>query len=527
MSQFARPRDEKDFMGNARKNTELIPNQRANAEHSPGAQITQTITTNITKVPIWGFGIVGIGLIIVSIVIIVIKSGYNNSLMGGQLNVVVEPFLEEKNGHLMNSDLGMRVSQLFYSQLENDVASGNYEHDTGIRLEVRSPQDAPPLKKAFGQTIENSAEQISADINAQIVVYGVITYDNLERPLISVRFYISSDQFGDAQELLGENELGNPILLTGNLDTGEDLEGEHEELRNRIRVVSLVIKAIGAYIGEDFPLALSFLEKAIDDALWKKTAGREVIYLLAGNAASRYALPTLLADQEDSETKALEINHQAEIYYQEAIIEAMDKGDYSRAYIGLAGVENFIAMYKARITGQLSDVDLDALDREEQYLAQAVDADYKPKSADIAEKVYFNLAQISIIRYQFFAREDFLLDAEKNYLAVIESYEHGNLRVRELCAHSHSGLALIERYRKNYKTAIDEYLDAYKITQIPSLQALYLYTIGNVYYENDDYDSALRYYKSALDMREDLAKRIPEGNIQIIEDRIQQISLSE
>ena len=135
----------------------------------------------------------------------------------------------------------------------------------------------------------------------------------------------------------------------------------------------------------------------------------------------------------------------------------------------------------------------------------------------------FNKAQLALLRYQYSGQEQHLFDAEANYKFVIDSYDAGNVRVRELAAHSHSGLAIIARHREDSKTAIAEYNKAFKTTRTPSLQAMYLYHIGNVYYEIDDLENALDYYQKALEMRDDLEKRVPGDQIRIIEQRTLEI----
>jgi tetratricopeptide (TPR) repeat protein len=280
------------------------------------------------------------------------------------------------------------------------------------------------------------------------------------------------------------------------------------------------MKAIGAYVGEDFPMSLQYLESALSDNLWKQTTGREVVYLLAGNVLSRQALPVLLAE---GETRGMETIKLAEEYYSQALISADPKGVYARAYIGLAGVQNFHAIYKARLSADYGDIDVAALEKEEEFLDKALSATYQPVSADIEEKVAFNRAQVFLLRYQLSNDPIYLKDAEINYQLVVESYASGNSAVRELCAHSHSGLALIARIGGKTEDALREYKEAFKITRIPSLQGMYLYHIGNVYYESADYENAFKYYTSALEMREDLEKRISDEQLRIIQERINEI----
>ena len=190
--------------------------------------------------------------------------------------------------------------------------------------------------------------------------------------------------------------------------------------------------------------------------------------------------------------------------------------------MGLAGIENFYAVYKARLSNDYADVDLVALDSEDDYLDKALTASYQSETADIEEKVAFTRAQVYFLRYYLTEDLSFLVGAQANYEQVISSYEQGNVRVRELAAHSYSGVAIVMRSypQPDYDAIIGFYLKAFETTRTPSLQAMYLTHLGNVYYEIENCEEAVRYYKNALVMEGDLDKRITENQISIIQNRV-------
>ena len=264
---------------------------------------------------------------------------------------------------------------------------------------------------------------------------------------------------------------------------------------------------------------MEYLQKALNDDLWKQTTGSEMIYLLAGNVLSRQAFSVLLSEGEYT---ALSLIQQAEEHYKNALVAAQEKGDYARAYIGLAGVENFYAIYKARLSNDYADVNLNALNRQEEYLYKALNASYQPETADIKEKVAFIRGQLSFLRFYLTNDHRFLVDAQKNYEQVLFSYEDGNTRITELAAHSYSGIAIVMRSysQPDYDAILDFYQKAFITTETPSLQAMYLAHQGNVYYEMENCTETIRYYESALAMEGDLEKRITEAQITIMKQRI-------
>jgi tetratricopeptide (TPR) repeat protein len=438
--------------------------------------------------------------------------------MGGHLNILIEPFSEKYFWGYGRSSLGWNVAQNF----SEDLKTTSFNDD--LNISVLGPSDHDYVLWGWQENdLESAAQRHSERMNAQIVVYGFITKDKYGDSIVNVRFYISPNNFGDAQDLihpslLGELQIGS-FRITGDTASGTDLLDQNRELRERIEIFAFLIKGLGSYISQDYAAANDFFSKAANQQLWSNRKGLEVIYLITGNLFLRqtqvYLDDLRINEARQNARKAAESFNQAAKVFEENYSDT-----YSRAYLGLAGVENYYAIAEARASDNLTLIDENALIRQENYLELALNSSKSPTTADIQEKVFYNRAQISLTYYYITYDEKFLDDARAYYYSVIDVYKNGNNRLTEFAAMSYSGLAVLEWIEKSPDDAISNYETAYKITRNPAFKAQILLNIGRICDEYGDYKKALEHYRDAIDRKIDLEKVIQD---QVVEEVIQRI----
>ena len=516
---------------NSKIKASTAPAQDVRVENSENVSVTQNIDqhreTKNYRVKI-SPGLVA-GLIVVALLgvtgifYLIWGTLYALAPMGGNLNILVVPFVEKNFGVYSQNDLGRNIAQTFSEEL----SASEQANTAGLKFRVLGPSDKAPSIWGFSEgDLDQSAQNLSEQLNAQIVIYGVLTTDEYGDHLASVRFYISPTNFGDAQELIGSASLGEleigSFRIVGNTVSGDDLLAQNKEMRERVQIFSLLIKGLGAFIGQDFGTAGKYFDQAGDPALWSNANGLEVVYLLSGNLALRHARELLDANQLDD---ALHMADQAADFFDQAskTCAANGKGTYARSFLGLAGVESFRAIAKARAANDVKIIDAQALQRQEEYLRKALTADYRPESADIPEKVAYSRAQLALAHYQLDPKPAYLQGAKSNYQAVVDSYKKGNKRLIELAALSDAGLANVAWIERDYKTAVDRFLAAFETTRVPALKAQVLVNIGRIYDAQKNTEKALKYYQDALERRSDLQKVMSAQEIAQVEQRIKQL----
>lgn len=505
-------------MGKRKKEDPQI-SQEINVENSQNISIDQKIVNYFSSVPKWGFVVflTSTFLVLFAVGFLVWKQS-PVSPMGGNLNIAVLPFVEKHLWGYSESDLGTTIAQIISEDLKNA---------TDESMTVWGPSDKVP--NVWGikeESLELSAQKKSEQLNAHIVIYGVISEDKYGDPLISVRFYISPQNFGDAQELIGSSLLGDLSIgsfrLSGDTVSGTDLLSQNEELRDRILIFSNTIKGLGAYIGQDFELANTYFGEALEPDLWKNPSGKEVLYLLLGNMSIRET--RVLLDDMDKEG-AYEVAQQGEYFFQKALNVSIEsgKGSYARAYLGLAGLENMYAMADARLQNDTRLINKESLERMDEYLIKALEAKYQPATADITEKVAYSRGQINLAYFLLTGDEEYLDVAYNNYVSVTQAYKKGNSRLTEFAALSFTGIANIENLQGYPEEAIESYLHGFEITHSSALKAQILINVGQIYDQQGDFENALTYYQDGIKRKQDLQKVMSNSSIAMVEQRIEEI----
>lgn len=493
--------------------------QSAQTTNGQGVEITQTaIVQNFMLVAI----VLAVALIALGAWIYheYQQSTYDLSPMTGSLNVAVAQFADWTHGGCGTTpQTGALIANAFYSRLESDRQNDKFYSLSSGEMEVRSPRGLPSVRGGSEEELAISAEQLAARINAHIIIYGVITCSTLTaKPSFQVMFYVAPASFSDAQELIGEFSF-NSDLLYGEVVPGEDFLDLNKNLRQKVEVISLLVKSIASYWGEDYPLSLASLSKAMDSSLWESQEGNEVLYILAGNAETRYAHTMLVQGESAKATEAIE-SARADYNRANRLTNEGGRGNYGRAYVGLAGVENFYAVRDSVITNDPRDIDTAALDRESNMLRLAETATYSPTTADVLMKVAFDRAQLELTLYELKLDRIYLNIAEGDYRSVVNAYSDGNIRVREMAGHSYAGLAIISRLLAQPNDAEGYYRLAITTTRVPSLQAQYMLQLGNTYCEAGDEKDALAFYQETWKRKNDLAARVPASTILDLQNRI-------
>ena len=496
--------------------------QDVNADRTKNTTITQTAN-------IFNFFTISIVLAIFLILSVLLaiwayqKSQYDLTPMAGDLNVAVVRFTDWSDGKCgVDDQMGSLIANAFYSRLEQDRSVDEFYQSSDLLMKLRSPEELTPVKGSDEAELIQSVEELAGKVNAHIVVYGTLTCSPLtQNAAYQLMFYVAPSSFSDAQELIGEFSFRADVLH-GEINSGKEFITLNKSLQQKIEVLSILVKAIGSFWGEDYDRSLSYLDTALDSDLWEKESGKEVIHIIAGNCESRYALYQFVNEDEPGARAAIE---RARAHYRAAneLTQRDGRGDYGRAYIGLAGVASFYALQTSMLTNNLQDVNLAGLEGETAMLDKAEKASYNPVTSDIPEKVAFNRAQIDLFLYQLQHVDAHLASARTNYQFVIDAYQNGNLRVREMAGHSYAGLAIVERLEGHIETALQNYQEAIKITRVPSLQAQYMLQVGNTYYANQQADKALEYYQETLNRRHDLENRVPALTITELEKRVREL----
>ena len=251
--------------------------------------------------------------------------------MSGDLKIAVSNF--EVIDEAITSDESIRISDAFYTRLNSSFIKLLDDEDLELTITVWDPHEVQRVaSNVHGDTQAEKiqmADTIAQKIDADIVIYGEIiqTIDGLS---IIPEFYVSpryTDNFYEAQELIGQYRLGTPLsepiaTIDGEV-FGRNLVLLNNEISFRAKLLAQITLGLGMFALSDYQEAHNYFKMGIDEYENSQTSpnqneGLQVLLVLAGNAASK---------MNDFE--------QARNYYERGI--EIDP-NYSRLYTGLAEV---------------------------------------------------------------------------------------------------------------------------------------------------------------------------------------------
>lgn len=390
--------------------------------------------------------------------------------MSGEWNIAIAYFTNLSNQDLSDLDL---VGNIFYNRLNQEVE--NLRTTLDLVIQLRNPDETGHISGTTAEERALQAEELANLINADIVIYGYVDFQN-DAIILQPEIFVDVENLYELDELVGQYTLGDPVTLVGNEQILPTQLQTNRELSRRAQLISLITRGLSLYFYQDFEASLRAFEDANENQFWISSEGREVIYQLLGNCSIK------LLDYDTAEN-----------YY----LTALDIDDeYARAYGGLGNV--YYSRSVANITPTNFEPDLDTLEQAIVYFESAQNANHQTSTADVPAKSAFGLGQIYLV--QWFVGMDTLDEAIQQFNIVIEYYGYGdNKRIQEITAETHGRLGLIARQQSNYEQAIEEYLVALELAISPSRRAVYLSTLADIYSQVEQGNLAEEYNNRAIE----------------------------
>ena len=407
--------------------------------------------------------------------------------MTKQFNVAVAEFLvQDANGKSISGKDGNMLAGYVSHEIETQFAA--MELEKSISYQVWGPDETGIIKGNTPEERAFAAEDLAKKINAYILIYGVIVMDG-EKSKFQPEFYVNHASFRDASEITGSHEIGRQLALTLPF---QGIQGaENPALVGRVRALNLITMGLAYYSMDRFDDALTYFQKAADEKDWVG-AGREVVYLLIGNAYVR----------KDSQIQDFADLPLAEENYKLAL---ENNPDYGRAMIGEA---NVLYLQASR---DKNNCDLAGLEQASALLDQALALTDQPASANIETKVHFYRGQIALIRNACNQTDqDWMATAQDEFTWVVKQYESlkqnsGNYEgLQSLASHAYARLGYVDYKRGNFDAAIAWVQKAVEIAS-PYYQGYYASMMGDIYTAAGKKEEAAQAYNDAIALAEQYA----------------------
>jgi tetratricopeptide (TPR) repeat protein len=304
-----------------------------------------------------------------------------------------------------------------------------------LRIEVRGPDRFPRVEGTSATARAAEARRRALEVDADIVVYGVVTTDG-SKTALQPEMYVADRIRGDIGEPMGDHPWGSILELPGAPESNPLLAQQlGERLSARTKALAGLTAGIWYYRAGHPSIARRYLEVAADTRDWRAQDGKEVVYLFLGNAAERQG-----AQQQrlGRHTAARRWFDQAVGYYRQAL---QIDGEYARAWYGVAETR----FLQAGLECRPRRTDSRLLAQVEQDFRQAQDATNRPALANIDAKVAFGLGR-TYVCMTLAGIADRRTPAEEQLGTAIGAAGRGageDSRLRELAAEAYAQRGLL------------------------------------------------------------------------------------
>jgi tetratricopeptide (TPR) repeat protein len=395
--------------------------------------------------------------------------------MSGDFRIAVAGFYEDGKSPVKN--LGYDLAENVRLRLEQDVK----EIDPELVIRIWGPDQVGGITGTTSDQRAKQAEKIAMDIHADMVVYGVVDLTTEKWQVLPV-FYISAENFYEAREIVGQNDLGTPFDLPSASNTAWRTEFGRKMFA-RGKALSIMSVGLGYFALHEYDKALETFQSGSDIPNWDDDQGKKVLYMMtafaAGKAGERKA-----QDETLEKEKALE---EAGKYFdlsEDLLKKALSiDPEYARPLIGLANLSYMRAVQPFNQSKKPQDTDIRLLEECHSYLDQAQSATNKPPLADAETKIHFARGQCLFMEvYSGHGNTTNLAPVINEFETVISDYGDGkNPRIKELAAEAHARMALIYRLIGENDKAIQEYDIAIDLlSNYPERQKIFLDRRANI-----------------------------------------------
>jgi tetratricopeptide (TPR) repeat protein len=232
----------------------------------------------------------------------------------------------------------------------------------------------------------------------------------------------------------------------------------------------MITIGLAYYAFDDYDTAYKYFSDAINLDKWTNSAGKEIAYLLRGNATSRLASINKkynnLGEAEADYAQAWEITRQT----------------YGRALLGLGGVRYLEALGDPNNLDPAT-INQDLLATAEATFEQALALPGQPESHNIPAKAHFSLGQSYLVRALILGEAEAGSRAQAEFDQVIQAYEGGSTTLQEIASFAYARLGLLEALvNGDLEESARRYQQAYDISS-PYFKADNAQSLGRVYFD--------------------------------------------
>jgi len=410
---------------------------------------------------------------------------------------LVEFEMKDEAGRRLPGQDGRIISNDLYRRLKASIRELNLPISSDI-----GPGPYPcPIRGGTKEEVAQAAALFARKVNADVLIYGSIA--KKERfGEIDPEFYVNYTGFAEGIEMVGEYQIGKPLRV--DIPIREtDLElGQNKALQARNTALVNLVIGLAEYSLDDYDQALEHFQAAEAEKEWLKSQGKEIVYLMIGNAYGRKAGQTFLLTDETYQ----ELLGKAEEAYQQALTV---NPQYARGQLGMASI-----LYQQAL-GSLDIVayDLDKLSIVEQLYRDLLSRTDLPARAHIPAKAHYGLGQVYMAR-GFYAKsvlennlgsdlpaglssqQEFARAAEE-FEQVIAYHETGEEALFSVASQAHAGLGYLARLNGDFEQAIEHVQKAIDLSS-PYYRVRFYALLGDTYTIFGDCENAVQAYQDGI-----------------------------